>query len=201
MFKMEKNYFVVDGIIPKQIQDKIENTINDSYFPWYKNENNLTVTTEAANEYANDNRIKENIMLVHTFHQYDYGKTTKNSNYDWIVTEICKAIINKYAMKEVHILRSKVNLLIKDLNLKDEITTPHIDLEDQAERALTILYYVNNSDGDTHILNKEKQVIDKISPNRGRLLFMKGTTLHSAQWPKSTNYRITLNLNILLPKS
>jgi hypothetical protein len=200
MVKMNKQYFVVDDAIPKPLQDQVEKELNSDYFPWFKNKNGITVEGVVAEKYKDDKRIKENVMLGHTFHRYHSDGTKINSNWEGIPNKICEAILRKFGWKEISILRSKVNLLIQDLNLKDELTTPHVDISERMNNSAIILYYVNESDGKTSIFNDKNEIIEQITPKKGRLLFMKGDTLHSGQWPKSTPFRITLNINVDLPK-
>ena len=57
-----------------------------------------------------------------------------------------------------------------------------------------VLYYVNDSDGDTFFFDNDMNVIHRETPERGKLVIFDGSVLHSSSSP-SKNFRITLNIN------
>jgi hypothetical protein len=68
----------------------------------------------------------------------------------------------------------------------------------------TILYYVNDSDGDTIIFNekyngnslKNYSINKKISPQKGRCVMFRTNTFHSSGIPIKNLGRIIINYNI-----
>ena len=58
-----------------------------------------------------------------------------------------------------------------------------------------ILYYLNDSDGDTYFY-KNNKVIKQITPVFNKAVFFDGTTYHSSSKPVKSDRRIVLNLNV-----
>ncbi len=93
------------------------------------------------------------------------------------------------------------------LNLKsNELDVPHIDLK---EEHLVVLYYVNDSDGDTVIYKqkynqkenkipymKDMEELKRITPKQGRVIMFNGDNFHTAQQPIK-NVRCIVNYNII----
>ena len=97
----------------------------------------------------------------------------------------------------------------KKLNLKQIITSriyfqhpssnpgyqpPHVDLP---YPHFSCIYYVNDSDGDTVFYDNDKNIIKKVSPKKGRIIFFEGSINHSGSRPKN-KHRIIINFNFLI---
>ena len=95
--------------------------------------------------------------------------------------------------------RAKVNMTTKcSKNLR---TTPHID---NANKHYVMIYYVNDSDGDTIIYKQkygEKRLwlspYKRVSPKAGRCVFFNGLHYHSASLPKKSDVRCVVNMNFI----
>ena len=72
-----------------------------------------------------------------------------------------------------------------------EHNTPH---RDQEYPHTVLLYYVNDSDGDTFFFDNKKKIKDRVTPKQNRLVIFDGSTRHASSNP-SHGYRISLNLN------
>ena len=68
---------------------------------------------------------------------------------------------------------------------------PHID--DECGHWV-ILYYVNDSDGDTIFFDDNKNEIKRITPKKGRIVFFDGSIWHSSSSPQ-TIHRAVINFN------
>ena len=58
-----------------------------------------------------------------------------------------------------------------------------------------ILYYVNNSDGET-VLFKKNKFWKKITPKQGRVLIFNGDIKHAAGCPIDNQVRAVININV-----
>lgn len=119
---------------------------------------------------------------------------------------MCHAILKEFCDKN-HIstravIRSKSNLTFPETNPSVEHTeTPHVD---HLFPHLTLLYYINDADGET-ILYNEKFVegvspvlteMTRVSPKAGRAVLFDGLHYHSPNVP-STNYRAVINYTFI----
>ena len=65
---------------------------------------------------------------------------------------------------------------------------------------MVALYYVNDADGDTFFFDRNREVINRVTPKKGRMVVFDGLTLHASSMP-SKDYRISLNLGYVDPKT
>ena len=77
---------------------------------------------------------------------------------------------------------------------KHKFGKPHNAHVDQEFPHDVVLYYINDADGDTFFFDKDKNIIHRETPERGKLVIFDGSTFHSSSAP-STNIRMTLNIN------
>jgi hypothetical protein len=76
----------------------------------------------------------------------------------------------------------------------------------------TLLYYVNDSDGDTILYNEKVEtvnfgkdpeypdrfsILDRVSPKQGRAVLFNGLHYHSSSLPKVSENRIAINVNFI----
>ena len=73
-------------------------------------------------------------------------------------------------------------------------TSHHGPHTDQRPRHDVVLYYVNNSDGDTYFFDDDEQVIDRITPKKNTMVVFDGHTVHASSYP-TKGQRITINFN------
>lgn len=71
----------------------------------------------------------------------------------------------------------------------------HVDMH---QPHTVVLYYVNDTDGDTFFFNNNREVVERISPKKGRMVIFDGLTFHASSMP-SKDYRISLNLGYVKP--
>jgi hypothetical protein len=92
------------------------------------------------------------------------------------------------------ISRTKVNMLLPSNNSSaTPFHAPHVDItttDKEIDKYYSLLYYVNNSDGDTHFFPDEG--IEKISPKPNRCVVFPAMRLHASSSP-TTDRRIVIN--------
>ena len=75
--------------------------------------------------------------------------------------------------------------------------TPHTDL---AFPHWVVIYYVNDSEGDTVFYDQRNNIIKTVNPKKGRIVFFNGSIKHSGGIPKY-NPRCLVNYNIRTTKN
>ena len=94
--------------------------------------------------------------------------------------------------------RSFLQLPLKNIDTSI-VDSPHIDL-DPGDEHIVVLYYVNDSDGDTIIYNEREESStytekQRVTPKQGRVVIFDGRQYHTAQQP-SNGTRCIVNYNL-----
>jgi hypothetical protein len=79
--------------------------------------------------------------------------------------------------------------------------TPHVD---DSVPHWVLIYYVNDSDGDTFIFNETGDQINissltiqhRVTPRQGRIVIFDGKYLHAGMHPTLSDFRSVINFNI-----
>jgi len=183
-----KIYVEYKNIISKEISNKLELIMSGNNFPWFYQDN--TVSDES--DYFKNKKFKK----------YDTGQFTHifvnsekiNSPFFNEVYNILQ-IFSKKTNTIFDILRCKANMQLKKNNKKHNI--PH---KDMFESHLVLIYYVNDSDGDTILFDKNYKIVKKIKPEKGKFLLFDGDILHASSPPVKSKKRMIINLNIKIKK-
>ena len=99
-----------------------------------------------------------------------------------------------------NIWRMKTNLMFN--HRSNKTNTPHIDSD---KKHISMIYYVNDSDGETTIYNKisgenlkDIKPVKKFKPKKGSFLIFDGSRYHSSKPPQNNELRCVINFNLLL---
>ena len=187
-----ENIVVKDNFLTDLDKDEIEKLLTSNYFPWFLSEiRHRTSTLQAMTDlkklgFKNTSLINESPQFCHMF----YDNITENiSKYHKIVDELLLKL-------DLHnnIIRAKANYLSQSNSFtKDNFHTPHID---EQTKHNVVLYYVNDSDGDTLFFNKEGDIISRVTPKKGRCVIFDGNILHASQNPIKSKDRIVINIDL-----
>jgi hypothetical protein len=182
------NIIVLDDSIPEFIQQSVEDIFKNN-FPWH-----YTPGISTGGGLGDANSGFANLLYS------DSQKTSKiEKGYKEkealaaLVPLLYKAVKDAYDKKVSVLKRVRLGMFIKDQN-KGRAHTPHID---QHYSHYTMLYYVNDSDGPTTFF-ENLDIIDSISPKRGRCVLFPGDTYHASSCPQKSDIRIVCNYNFLL---
>jgi len=179
---VNNEYQVFDDLVDVDTQNTIENILFSNAFPWFYNE--LSVG-ESEHYTKYNHEYYDYIQMSHVFVRDGVG----NSNY-------CKKILDRLLQStkiQSPVIRCKANLKFTAPNGNlDSHNKPHYD---QEEDHYVGLYYVNDSDGDTWLFDKDEKVKVRVSPKKGRWLFFRGNLLHAASHPIKKWKRLIINID------
>ena len=176
---------IIDSKAQKEIQNIIFNNIRWQFIPDVTNPDNKQQRPGFNYRFITDPE------KIHKWH-----------------TEMC--IIVDAACKKINFKRKDClqgrSFLQLPLNLKDRsIDAPHVDADVDH---MVVLYYVNNSDGDTIIYENKfesydniplkKDLIEKkrVTPKAGRVVLFNGKHWHTSCQPEH-NVRCIINYNVI----
>jgi Rps23 Pro-64 3,4-dihydroxylase Tpa1-like proline 4-hydroxylase len=149
-----------------------------------------------------DQPTKEHIQFRHLF-------VDNNTNISPFIQYICGPLMlcfeQNTGMKIKHIQRIKANLLMKQDG--PHLQVPHCDGMDLvdgvpvAKGRYTLLYYVDDSDGETMLYDKhyEGQPLglvkesQRVAAKKGRCVIFDSNQIHSGTCPAVTDYRMVVN--------
>lgn len=182
---------VIDNFLSKESEETIKNTLYGAKFPWYFSDDITYGGSEQQRPAASHLFMEDKII---------------NSNYFDFIKPIAEqaSIASNIKYSSIVLARS---FLQYPLNINDQETDAfHVD---QLCPHNVFLYYVNDSDGDTIILDKkyngieeedvrlyDNNIIAKVTPKQGRLVIFNGWHYHSAEQPKN-NMRCVINFNVI----
>ncbi len=124
-------------------------------------------------------------------------------------TSFLEKLESKFNFTIDKVLRSKINWIFRNsVNNKNGFTPPHTD---SPEDHWVLLYYANNSDGDTlmfeetqneipfyEVNNQTLHIMGSIEHKIGRGVLFHGSRYHCALPPIESDFRITFNHNFTI---
>jgi antitoxin component YwqK of YwqJK toxin-antitoxin module len=184
------NIDIFDQILTDEEKDHIENCFRDNKFPWFLSVgyNHYTVDKSTYNKNSLKDR-GESVLLTHTF----YLDTFRNSENYLISDFIFNNFLQRTNTPFEQLFRSKANLQLK-YDGNSTHTTPHIDSNDSHK---VLIYYANDSDGDTFFFDSNLTIVEQITPKKGRFVLFDGSILHSGGFNKYSDLRINVNFNFI----
>lgn len=193
---MTDSIIIDDFLLTQHEIDEIKSLLFGE-LPWYLGTGtSSTVLGENYDIFKNNENVFEYGQLTHKF--VDDG-TIFSKDFQ-IPLMIAQKAIKKYNLPD-KLIRLKSNLMTKVSAYGENIhNTPHVD--DDIPHWV-IIYYVNNSDGDTFIFNEtdikstEITVQKRISPKEGRIIIFDGKYLHTGMHPRQHDYRSVINFNLI----
>ena len=132
------SYTVVDNFLPIELFDSLYETLNNSHFPWYTNNNGVAYDGDIEDKY-----------FIHTF----YTDDTHNSDKFYALKPILDII------KPKALIRAKANLYTRNTNIIEHGRHTDFDYEHKA-----FILYLNNNDGFTRM--DDGSIVDSVA-NRG----------------------------------
>ena len=187
---------ILDNFLPKSYEDEIEKHFSSLEFPWYYNPGVSYSQEENAKFIANDSNIKETDGFVHRL----IIENAKVSGYGDLVRPIMYFVEDKFKVNVNYIIRARAVMIYKNPVFGEFYNVPHVD---DMNRHMTLIYYVNDSDGDTVIFKEKyvngisyskKNVERRVEPKKGRAVLFDGHRYHTGSVPTYNN-RMLINFN------
>ena len=181
---------IFDDLLDDKETSHIENFLRDPKFPWFLSigYNHYTVDEFTYEKNSIENR-EELVVLTHVF----YLNTFRNSDNYLLSDFVFSRFLERSGVEFTKLFRSKSNLQLKHSTDKLH-TTPHVD---NTEKHKVVIYYANDSDGDTFFFDKNLKIVDRVTPKKGRFILFDGDSLHAAGFNSTTDIRLNINFNFI----
>ena len=183
-------YKIYDDCISRDVIYEIEKVLLNEHFLWRYYGYTVTPTSPDP-------------QLSHVLYAYDPLTPLKinytKSKFYYILSYLFEEIEKNtdLKLKDRIIYRGKSTILFPPSKKQKQESDIHIDSNNPEIFMDNILYYVNDSDGDTILYeNDRKTVIERIKPKAGRFLYFDGNIPHCASRPVESLKRLVININL-----
>ena len=178
---------LLENIISVPYQEKLEEVILNQEFPWFYNAETI------YNKDAGD--------TSQFIHKILYDEILFDNNFYALLLPLIYNFEEALGLKFTEHWRIKANLLTKRSNTP-YIHPPHVDIN--SSEYISIVYYVNETDGDTVIYDKFQnnqqftnnehfKTAKRVSPKRGSAIAFPSNQYHSSSLPNFNDARAVLN--------
>tara|TARA_R100001086_G_scaffold116448_1_gene59708 strand:- start:1373 stop:1981 length:609 start_codon:yes stop_codon:yes gene_type:complete len=196
------NVEILNNVIPLKFQKEIISTIDDNNFEWYFYD---SVYGESEIMNPKNPIVTETPGLIHTIFMLPGGV---NSKYFNMCLKLLHYIRNykKFILGDVLRIRIRRTLKTPNHNFKKH-NIPHVDLT-ETDDYKSLIYYVEDSDGDTVLFNNKWSAGDspaldsldldenkRISPKQGRCILFDGHVFHAGNNPINYIKRTVINFD------
>ena len=172
---------VIDNFLPNKFSDELIQMHKDLKFPWFLQKS----TIDNIEKGVVDENVIDTPQLTHGF--YNLDNHINSPHFEKVVK-----ILNYLPEKKRELFKIKSNLNLNYTNYKNNNYQPrHIDRG--LENHQSLLYYVNDSDGDTYFFEKDV-IIKKVSPKKNRAVLFNSDIEHAGSNPIVSSERIVINL-------
>ena len=181
-------YKIYDDCISKEVSNEIQKVLSKQEFKWCYY--GFTVTPRIPDP-----------QMSHILYSYDPLTPLKvnylKSKYVYVLSYLFDEIEKNTDLKlsERTLYRGKSTIIFppsKNQKRESEIHVDCIDIEMD-----NLLYYVNDSDGDTILYEDDKKtVLTRVSPKKNRLLLFSGDIPHCSSSPTKNLKRVVININV-----
>lgn len=141
-------------------------------------------------------------------YNWSEGQVIDDKVYD-VGYMVCPAVINKVVYPHFEAMRPLLDVVLQAVPIEFEsieriklnlewrcpeaagrINRPHADVQDP--KAITVVYYMNDADGDTVLFLKDGSEA-RVTPKMGRLVVFKSAMLHAGSNPQVAQDRALVN--------
>ncbi|HEY1381373.1 MAG TPA: hypothetical protein VGF55_31520 [Gemmataceae bacterium] len=192
-------FIVCDDVVEPAVADAIEADLASPRFPWffYANVNRgRRPPADTPGVFGADERFEDSFG----FSSLLFPGNEPNSPWLRHPKAVFEGFAKRHGLTPTQMIRIKANLLVRSAAGEPRPFTPHVDLPTPH---WALIYYVNDSDGDTVILDKtypdwqNAAVLHSVSPKKGRAILFDGRHYHCGTTPARHDVRIVLNFDFV----
>lgn len=188
-----------DDLVDPGRAEEVERLFLSNRFPWhyYPNVNSTVRPEDRAGHTTvifDDAKYDESFGFSHLL----FPTSDPASPGMAAAKALFETFLNRHRLMPTKLIRIKANLLVRTAAPRP--FSPHVDLPTPH---WVMIYYVNDSDGDTIILDKtypdreNASVLQSVSPKRGRAILFDGRHYHCGTCPGRHDTRVVLNFDFV----
>jgi hypothetical protein len=197
---------IVDNALSESESTHLENILTSDAFPYHEGmdiDPHRFASPEECPDIIVSSTAVTTPQLFHVCHNRD---NPNNSLYDPYACELSAKILQKVCINQAVFKRIKFNKLLPNVKLsRRHHNVPHVD----AREGMSIVYFVNDSDGDTVIFNqkytgevkRDVTVRHRIAPAKGKAVIFKSDVFHCSSNPIVSDFRIVMNVTFSMSEN
>jgi len=175
----------INNILDTKLFNDIKEHVCSDMFPWFY-----------IPDSAFDNTTDTNKTKKYSFYHTTMKEKKSNSFFNENTMMIANIMKDQFHLNDYEILRLRWGMSTN--NAEKIIHNPHIDFYEQHK---VILYYLNESDGDTYFYDNQNNIINQNTPEENSAILFEGNIKHSSSKPIKYDRRIILNINLVSAKN
>ena len=175
---------VFDNLLPADFADDIEKRLSHEDMPWYL----ISNTVYPGHKAYTESGYKDINFMGHLF--ILNGQVTSDFHIQMLFDMVnCFKEATNLISKNLYRIRANITFPTPDPQLPSR---RHVDSDTPHQ---VLLYYVNDSDGDT-LLYENDVLVNTVSPKKNRFVLFDGHHEHCFYSPVKTDKRIVININL-----
>ena len=187
---------LLENVIPEEVSNQIEELMLNDSFPWYFYPTHVVPENDSRYYAFDQTNVVETPGLLHNFCE----NGSVSSNYSQYFIEILQYIEMAVDVKIDKLFRIRGRLSLRHPGNENTHNGVHIDYH-MDEDFYSMIYYVNDSDGDTVIfdkregfdVNEKPTIIHRFKPKKGNFLLFDGKMYHAGNFPVQNASRAIIN--------
>jgi len=199
----ETTFIRLDEVVHKDDVEKIHDTFMDCQFPWHYND-----VTAKDSELGLD-FVKDTPQFTHTLIDSISNPGVPLSMYASMAEVVVDSLKQNTQTPIIGVERVKANMLLPQYGWnRSWCNMPHVDKNDDRKsdcNFVSVVYYVNDSDGDTVFFNKwygqegtddefPLRIVTQVRPRKGSLIMFNSNRYHASSPPVDFQRRVVLNM-------
>lgn len=188
---------LIENIVLDSVKERMKRIFLRDEFQWYYNSSTVRIIPGNKGAFLDDN-TKESIQFTHSL----YANSRFESEFVEYVQKIMRALEEKEGVVCTTLIEAKCILIPQDNSFGvDQYHPPHVDSKDPNDYTYTLVYYVNDCDGDTFVFNEDYgdefenlTVAHRQTPTEGCALLFKSNTYHASSSPVNTSSRVVIKV-------
>jgi hypothetical protein len=201
-----------DNIIPVITQERLKSFVTQALFDW--NDFNHIKTSGVYGNMATTAKCdKVNIVpsdaLIKLIYANDgFNQQIINKTAYWLGVSILDEYAKRNNVVITDIMRMKINNQTKSIRKEwdEETSCNEIHIDNYTPQNRTMVYYINDADGDTFLFDKlfdnknkdyDLDLLMRVTPKQGRAVVFDSWRFHAPQNPTYTPRRYILNINFM----
>lgn len=204
------SYVIVDDLVSKFEQRKLEVAVlHQSNMEWHYSPTSTYSDLDIIEQFRNNDPdifVDVGGSFCHNLYLDPIGVNPIKSQFYPLVESFPGAIEEKFKVKVNRVLRMNIMLTMPDVRNEFKYGVPHVDYIEYPG-SKTIVYYINDSTGDTVLFDEQyqprskintqqKKILTRVSPKKGRAVMFDTFQYHAASRSFS-NHRAILNINFV----